>query len=232
MSLRSRIQKIRTQRRRRAANAKRWEVQVAAERLQLGSDYGGYAVCPRGLSPATCVYSFGVGEDIRFERALVDRFGMQVDLFDPTPRSLEWLDAQPLGDRLIFHPWGLASFDGMARFRPPRNPAHISHRLVPESECSGDLIELRVFRLSTLLQRLSHDRLDVLKMDIEGAEYEVIADLLASPIRPTQILLEFHHHLRGVTLEQTEASVARLNRAGYRIFAVSESGRELSFLRT
>jgi hypothetical protein len=66
---------------------------------------------------------------------------------------------------------------------------------------------------------------------IEGAEYEVLDGLLASPIKPTQLLVESHHRFSGIGLDKTADMIERLRDDGYKIFAVSEAGREVSFLR-
>lgn len=58
--------------------------------------------------------------------------------------------------------------------------------------------------------KLGNDRRDILTMDIAGAAYEVIDDLAAPGTRPRQILLEYHHHLEGVPLERSEASIRAL----------------------
>jgi sensor c-di-GMP phosphodiesterase-like protein len=68
-------------------------------------------------------------------------------------------------------------------------------------------------------------------MDIEGAEYEVLDGLLESPVKPTQLLVEFHHRFVENGLERTYDIISRLRDAGYQIFAISEIGREISFLR-
>jgi sensor c-di-GMP phosphodiesterase-like protein len=70
-----------------------------------------------------------------------------------------------------------------------------------------------------------------MKMDIEGTEYEVLDGLLSSSIKPTQLLVEFHHRFPGIGLEKTADIIERLRGAGYKIFAISEIGREVSFLR-
>src|SRR5437870_565224 len=44
-----------------------------------------WAFCPEGLGAESVVYSGGVGNDISFEHALVERFGCSVTLFDPSP---------------------------------------------------------------------------------------------------------------------------------------------------
>ena len=69
-------------------------------------------------------------------------------------------------------------------------------------------------------------------MDIEGAEYEVLEGLLASPIKPAQLLVEFHHRFPAIGLEKTANMIRLLQNTGYKIFAVSGTGREVSFLRT
>lgn len=199
--------------------------------VMLGSEYGGYIVDESRLGPDSVVYSVGIGEDASFDFSLIERCGTTVHAFDPTPRSIAWVEAQSGPQQFFFHPWGVAGYDGVARFTPPVDPTHVSHTVLSREAASGPPIEVEVRRLRTVMRELGHERLDVLKMDIEGAEYEVIEDLLASAIPVDQLLLEFHHHLPGVALERTEAAIDALEAAGYRIFGMRESGRELSFIR-
>src|SRR4051812_16621969 len=84
------------------------------EQVSLGTEYGGYAVCPTNLGAGSIVYSFGVGTDISFDEALIALCGVTVHAFDPTPRSVEWVKAQSLPERFVFHDWGIAGFDGSA----------------------------------------------------------------------------------------------------------------------
>src|SRR5207248_3092074 len=87
-----------------------------------------------------------------------------------------------------------------------------------------------VCRLSTAMRELEHTRIDLLKMDVEGAEYAVLQDMLAGGIRPRQLLVEFHHRFRGVGRRATTRALRALDIAGYRIFHVSPTGREFAFL--
>jgi hypothetical protein len=68
-------------------------------------------------------------------------------------------------------------------------------------------------------------------MDVEGAEYDVVDDILASGAPVSQLLIEFHHRFAGVGIERTRNAVTALNAAGYRIFFVSASGEEYGFIR-
>lgn len=204
---------------------------VDCDKLELGTEYGGYAICPTGVGADSIVYSFGVGFDISFDQELIARRGVTIHAFDPTPRSIEWVETQELPERFVFHPWGIADKDGTARFHAPKDPTHVSHTLLESGDVGTGTIEVPVFRLRTIMGKLGHDRIDVLKMDIEGAEYGVLDDVLSSDLAIPQILIEFHHNRSGVPLARTQAAVEALERAGYRAFNTSPKGYEFSFLR-
>jgi FkbM family methyltransferase len=206
--------------------------QVHCEQLMLGTEYGGYAVCPTGLGPDAVVYSFGVGCDVSFDQELIAACGVAVQAFDPTPRSVDWLKTQTLPESFVFHPWGIADFDGTARFHAPKDPTHVSHTLLDGGNVGTGAVEVPVFRLRTIMEKLGHDGIDILKMDIEGAEYGVLDDLLGTGIPVAQLLIEFHHGRSGIPLSKTQAAVDALELAGFRAFHASPSGYEFSFLQT
>jgi FkbM family methyltransferase len=219
---------------RRVRGRPRQGVQLrAASAVHLGTSYGGYAILPERITAQSIVYSFGIGEDVSFDTALIERFGCTVHGFDPTPRSIAWVQSQGLSPKFVMHGVGLADYDGVASFAPPKNPAHISHSLLADAAASteGERVEFQVKRLDTLMAELGHARIDVLKMDIEGAEYGVIDALVASTVRPDQLLLEFHHKMHGIPVSRTERAIEQLNAAGYVIFDAQPTGREFSLLR-
>ena len=81
------------------------------------------------------------------------------------------------------------------------------------------------------MSALGHERLDLLKMDIEGAEYAVLDDMLQSGILPDQLLVEFHHGKRRkgrFPVRATRQRVDALISKGYKVFWASQSGRELA----
>lgn len=198
--------------------------------FQSGSDYEGWTVADGYLDRDSVVYSFGIGEDVSFDLALIARYGLAVHAFDPTPQSIAWVKNSRLPAAFILHEYGLAARNGIVTFRPPENPAHVSHRLLAEEKREPRDVRLPVKKLATILHELGHDRIDLLKMDIEGAEYAVIEDLEKSSIRPKQILVEFHHRFEGISIAATKQSISMLRAMGYALFAVSRSNRELSFI--
>jgi FkbM family methyltransferase len=205
-------------------------IQVEVPKLRLGSEYGQHCICTRGLTSETIIYSFGIGKDITFDLSLIERFQTTVHAFDPTPEVRSWLSSQRLPAEMKIYPWGLAHYDGTALFYPPPDPAHISHSMVQRLNSTENPVEVSVLRLGTIMARLGHTKLDVLKLDIEGAEYDVIQDLLASAVRPRQLLVEFHHQRKKIAFEMTRQAISRLNDHGYFIFDISDRAREYSFI--
>lgn len=204
--------------------------QVNCKAEILGSSYGSYAICPDHITPDSIVYSFGVGEDISFDLALINRFGVSVCAFDPTPRSVHWLNSQTLPEGFRFFDYGIADFDGTARFYLPENPDHVSCTILDHPKSARQAIDVPVYRLQTIMHMLGHQRVSVLKLDIEGAEYAVLNNVLAYNVPVEQILVEFHHRFPGVGANTTKETISLLNKHGYKAFYVSPSQEEYSFI--
>lgn len=202
---------------------------MRCEQAHFGKERAGWSVCPKTLSAQTVVYSFGVGEEVSFDLELIQHFGLTVHAFDPTPKSIAWIRKQALPAQFKFSPYGVADYDGLCRFSAPENDGHVSYTLL-DRRSPWPAIEAPVRRLKTIMSDLGHDKINLLKMDIEGAEYSVLADLLASGIHVDQLLVEFHHRFSEVGVDKTKSAIKALNAAGYRIFSVSPTGEEVGFL--
>ena len=201
------------------------------EKERFGSDYGGWDLVTSTIDAKSIVYSFGVGEDATFDSDLIDKFGLTIHAFDPTPKSIDWVKKQGFSDHFVMHSYGLASFDGDASFNPPMNPNHVSHTILDRPTTMSHAISVPFKKLNTIMNELGHDQIDVLKMDIEGAEYEVVEDIRKSEIRPRQILIEFHHRFPGVGIAKTREAIKRIKSMGYYLFSVSPNNKEYGFIR-
>lgn len=178
---------------------------------KFGSEYGGYFIDPSLIPPNPIIYSAGVGEDVSFDLALIERFGCTVHAFDPTPKVKSWIERRSLPAEFVFQPIGVADFDGSADFYLPPRADFISHSLVQAQQYSDRSIRVAVAKLSTIMHSKGHRRIDLLKMDIEGAEYSVVADLVREGIEVAQIVGEFHHRLAGFGARKTREAIALLN---------------------
>jgi FkbM family methyltransferase len=207
-------------------------VQVRIPKEKHGSDCGIWWICPDHVTRDSIFYSFGIGEDITFEQSMIEAHHVTIHAFDPTPASIAWVKAQSLPAPFKLHETGIAAFDGKAEFFPPENPRYVSHTIIDRKATKSHAISVEVRRLSTTMRELGHEHLDILKMDVEGAEYKVLEDIIQSKIAIQQILVEFHHRFPGVGIGATRRAVELLNEAGYYIFAASPNGEEYSFIKT
>jgi len=187
-----------------------------------------WTFCPNGLGPSSIVYSGGVGNDITFEHALVKRFGCLVHLADPSPTGIATMNLpENKIPQFRFSPVGLAGRCGTLRLAPPlsaQEGSWFKHR-------AGDGgIEVPCLDLATWLENNGHNHVDLLKLDIEGAEYEVLEHLLKRGIPVSQILVEFHSGLLpGFKKSQTLRALVGLLRHGYKL--ISEVGTTQTFIK-
>ena len=163
---------------------------------------------------------------------MVQRFGLQVHLFDPTPEALEWLRSQSLPPGAHVLPYGLADYDGEAVFHSKEDPRNPNWSMAWQPSAAPHTATCQVRRLTTLMQMLGHRELEILKMDIEGMEYRALKDILAQDVPIRQMVMEFHHRLPMFGRESTEEAIRLLNEKGYRIFHVSATEPEYSFIRS
>jgi len=198
----------------------------------LGERSGTWATAPRGLGPDSVVISGGVGDNIGWDLALIERCGCSVHAFDPTPKSVAWLAGRDLPDRFHHHAMGLAAEDGERTFAPPSSPRSVDYAMASEGDgATGPRERLEVRRLATVAAELGADRIDLLKLDVEGAEYEILADALEHGPPFAQLLVEFHHGTGPWTLDHTTRTIDALAAAGLECFWISRRGLELSFVR-
>ena len=196
---------------------------------------GGWAYDASLLGEFSIVYSLGVGDNIDFDLALIKRCQSNVYAFDPTPSSQSFVGQDDRPRQFHFQAWAAAGDDGTLTLYPRvlrgGKLSEMMYTLVPEHSSGDSGVEVPAYTVATLVEKLGHSRIDLLKMDIEGAEYDVLDDLLESSIRPGQLLVEFHHRFVENGLQRTADVIARLQSEGYRMFSVcAETGREVSFL--
>ncbi len=189
---------------------------------------------PGLLDERSVVYSLGVGDLIDFDLDLIADHGVTVHAFDPTPFAAEWVAAQTLPDRFVFHPWAASGSDGTLRlYRRVNTRGKRSGVMWTADDNAGDatdFIDAPAYTVQTIMQKLGHAQVDVLKIDVEGAEYDILAGLDGDGCLPKQLLVEYHHRFPGIGKQRTADSVAALRQLGYRIFGISETGREVCFV--
>ena len=116
-------------------------------------------------------------------------------------------------------------------FTKPANPDHVSMRMGVH-EGLGETIEVLVSPLQDFMQRFGHDHIDILKMDIEGAEYDVLGDLIARDYLPfTQLLVEWHWRFLDNGVEKHKMMLSSLASKGFKVIDSRSRGQETTMIR-
>lgn len=164
-------------------------------------------------SPLNVVYCAGVGLGISFELELAKRIDRPMLVFDPSPTGIATMSrlAESEKQNLTFIPSGLAAQSGIVQFSTPRDGREGSYSI---SQNGSVAVTFHCYDLAKVMGDHNDSHIDLLKMDIEGFEFEIIDQILSRAIPVGQLCVEFHPWLRpGKTLK----TIVRLYSAGYRI---------------
>lgn len=213
-------------------NILREQVQVP-KRLWAGSSYGGFYIFPLKSLKNGTVFSFGIGEDISFDCKLIELFDeIAIYGFDPTPKSCKWVENNCKDlKNFKFLPYGISTCDGAQDFYLPNNPHHVSGSLVRNVN-TGRKIQVEFKKIQSIMNETGIKKVDILKLDIEGAELDVISDILKSGFECTQFCVEFHYRFwKKHKYFKLYRIRKMLNRYGYYVAAVSRTYEEVTFVK-
>lgn len=215
-----------------------WRLPRGFERL--GTKYGGWWIFAPAVGKNPLLIDCGLGTDISFPIAFLKRFDGRVIGIDPNPAAIEYSQAHcPQGMEVR-----AAAFWAQAgrqlTFHLPRPPAELPQGadgvsgslLESHGYASKAALEVRTTSLGEILAHAAREDCDVLKLDIEGAEYEVLDALCASGEirRARQLLVEFHHHCTDRTLADTLERMAQVQASGFKLLHTED--RNCVFLRS
>ena len=193
--------------------------------VRLGTEYGGWWVPRDLLGPDSICYLGGVGQDISFDLAMIETFGCRVWAIDPTPRTIEWIAGQDLPEHFTFLPIGLSGERGELKFYEPAHPGHISAS-VKNIQKTTDYFTAPVQTIAQVMSDLGHDHVDLVKLDIEGAEHDTIRQMIADGILPTVLCVEYD---QPEPLAWARATTKLLREHGYQLVKVDQLN--LTFVR-
>ncbi|MGA9026961.1 MAG: FkbM family methyltransferase [Steroidobacteraceae bacterium] len=206
-----------------------------SRRLSLefhGTDYGGWPVVPDSLSPESVVVDIGLGEDISFSESLITKYGCRVYGFDPTPKSIDYVRKRQVPNFSLIEV-GVAARAGRATFYLPNNAAHVSGSMFKSAHVGEREISVPMVAIDDLPGMIGTHKVDLLKLDIEGAEFDLLdATGFGKFVANTkQICIEFHHRWPEFGKSRTIRAVKRLTELGFAVAWVSASNEEVLLVR-
>lgn len=170
-----------------------------------GTEYGGFYLPKTLKMNNSIIYSFGIGEDLSFSEAIIEAGG-HVYAFDPTPKAIQYVENHRIFTYPNFHfyDWGLSDKDEKEKFYLPKRNDWVSGSVILH-HCvdSENMVETQMYTLRSIMRKLEHDHIDILKMDIEGSEFKVVNNLMNPELEPIGFkacLMETHE--RFFSLEE------------------------------
>ena len=198
----------------------------------FGNQYGGFFVCIENLNKNSIVYSLGIGTDVSFDEGIIKEFNCKVYGYDPTPKSIKWVYNNVKEKKFKMHEFGISNKTEKLSFYLPKNKDHVSGSLKKLKTINlHNSIMLDFRSIKDVMNQNSHSYINLLKMDIEGAEYDILEHILNEKINIDQIVVEFHPHLLKKGKKKTLSMIQKLNKYGYKCFAISDSYLEFSFIK-
>ncbi|XP_041462866.1 methyltransferase-like protein 24 [Lytechinus variegatus] len=188
-----------------------------------GSSYGGRGA----LRPGCVVYSFGTrSSNIRFEIEMAER-GCEVHVFDPS-------------GRMRAHILSESEQHGVGKGTLPENI--VLHKTTLDWRDSNVGLQgsssWKPSKLSAIMSKLGHDSIDIIRADLQSAEWKVLENILldGTVSRVHQLIFNIHLNWSGFEVQGSNQDVIRfwysvlkeLERAHYKLFHTLEDKAEPS----
>jgi hypothetical protein len=197
----------------------------------LGSSYGGWYLKKNKNLYNSTIISAGLGEDASFDVEFLNRYNAKVLLVDPTPKAIMHYKSILLNkgkskikrykrktgkqdtnsynlrkinnsNFILIKKALFKSNNKLVLFYPPFNTNHVSCSLKSNRNLKNSIL-VKTITVKNIMKDYNINKISLIKLDIEGAEIEVIKNFIRDKIFPTQILVEFDE-LRNLSKKAIE----------------------------
>lgn len=181
------------------------------------------------LRPSATVLDLGLNRG-EFAGGVRERYACRVCAVEANP---DLAAAAPLGVETLHG--AIAASSGTLTFgrdlEDDTSSSVVDAILDRKPEVALDPIEVPAYSLADVLDRFELEHVELVKMDIEGAELDVLAETPADVLRRAgQIAVEFHDlwypELRGAT----RAAIRRMRSIGFDVFSFSRGTSDVLFV--
>jgi FkbM family methyltransferase len=188
----------------------------------------GHTFMPGPLSASSVVVDLGAHKG-EFSLEVVQRFGCRCIAVEANPALLTVVKAVP-GVEAV---WGaVGGVDGEVELHLSTNSEASTVLRAHDAEFSGKSVRVPALQLARLLREQSVRRVDLLKVDIEGAEIAMLRSMNDEDLdRIVQISVEFHDFCGLVRAAEIQEARTRLERAGFEGMRFGRSNMNWLFVR-
>ena len=180
------------------------------------------------LSEDSVVIDAGCGYEADFSLYMIKQHGVKSFAVDPTRKhrkALSVLEEKYKG-HFLHLPFAISAVDGTLTFHESKVNESGSiledHINVRQDETIS--YEVEAVSIKSLLKRIDAVQVDILKLDLEGAEYDLLKAIQEEELLPfKQIFVEFHHHaFSHISEAETQRIVKRISKCGFNSFSLDD----------
>ena len=206
--------------------AKFYSRQGRARRMGIVYKAPGY-IYKDSFSPNSVVVDVGCADDPDFSIHMIGKYGLKAYGVDPTKKhepALSRLEERFNG-KFKHVPLAVSAMDGSITFHESLDNTSGSI-LAEHTNIQRDAVnsyDVESVTLSSLIARIERTDVDLLKLDLEGAEYDLLSSVRKEDLEPfRQIYIEFHHHCTNHSIEETKKLVHVIEGFGYTAFSLDD----------
>ena len=176
------------------------------------------------LNEKSVAIDIGCAEDADLSKLLINKYNLKCYGIDPTKKhSEELLKLQNSSNNLFeYHQYAITTKDECLTFYESNinqsgslisNHINVTNNNITKYKVQG-------MSLPSLFKKLDLEKIDLLKLDIEGAEYNLLDAININDLdKVDQIFIEFHHHaIPEFSQLDTKKSVKRISSFGFKYF--------------
>jgi FkbM family methyltransferase len=172
------------------------------------------------------IIDVGCGFQAEFSCALIDKYKVKAYAVDPTLKHKTYLNVleEKYRGNFIHVQTAVSKTSGKISFYETLDNESGSI-LSGHKNIIHDTIrtyEVDSVNLVSLLERLNLKEVDLLKLDLEGAEFDLLKNILKEDLEPyKQIFVEFHHlTVKEYSKNDTKKIVKRIKTFGFKCFSL------------
>lgn len=186
--------------------------------VKAGNDYGGYYIDLDSVKTNDTILDLGVGKDYSFSEFINLHKDVKVVAVDPTAKALKYNESKKLDYITFINKAVYTSNDENIVLYKNNNPNHVSDSIDPDMKSVGlETYTVKTISLKGLIRKYQPS---LIKLDIEGAEYDVYQDCLGVK----QVCLETHDSMTNQESSRDAIMLDFFKTNGYSIIHSNDKG--------
>ncbi|MEA1986706.1 MAG: FkbM family methyltransferase [Candidatus Marinimicrobia bacterium] len=174
------------------------------------------------------VVDVGCGYEADFSKHIIYKYNAKVFAIDPTKKHRKFLKVieEEAKGKFTHLQLAISSKNGKITFKETQDNESGSilndHVNILKDKIKS--YEVESMTLNNLPDKINSEIIDFLKLDIEGAEYELLAKVTKDNLKPfKQIFIEFHHNaIKSYSLSDTKTIVKSICEKGFNYFTLDD----------